>query len=214
MFPEIPANSDWLRGIIAACEALGAARPERRNEYVPTGRERETRAVNIRVALLHREDGSKIYFHEWLRSDPDDLHDHHYDNVSVILDVGYWEITPSDRRWHGPGSVIFRKAEEPHRIEIDADKPRPKSLFITAKARRSYGYHTGGGWMPWYEYWNLPAVEWALAEIRTEEHALDAIPLGSVADLCAHRTAQLAVRARADFVHDVIERRRLGEQHG
>lgn len=101
--------------------------------------------------------------HKILRSDKDrDLHDHPQDYCSIILRGGYYEVTPgpvidgdeqlwTQRRWYGPGSVLFRRAESPHRLILPGDR-HTVSLFITGPRRREWGFHTPEGWVPWKEY--------------------------------------------------------------
>jgi hypothetical protein len=92
--------------------------------------------------------GGSIYVHEWLESDPRGMHDHWYDCVSIVLDGGYWEVTPQGRFWRAPGDIIFRRAEEPRRIEIDPAHPMPRSLFITGPKRRAMRFHNVKGSVP------------------------------------------------------------------
>lgn len=72
--------------------------------------------------------------HHILRSDEDrHMHDHPWWSVSVILRGGYWEVLrkTSDNGafswdepvWRGPGSVIFRRARDWHRLELPSSVP-------------------------------------------------------------------------------------------
>ena len=102
--------------------------------------------------------------HHILRSDEDrHMHDHPWWSVSVILRGGYWEETPhpagmywdvhcdgfNQKRWRGPGSIVFRRATDWHRLELPASGPAwlsqsdvtmpPRScwtLFITGPKRK------------------------------------------------------------------------------
>jgi hypothetical protein len=138
-FPFDPA---WLMRIVEASRELAAAAPERR---VPAVREG---VGQFDLTQIMRGDDGSIYLHEWRASDTGDLHDHWGDNVSIVLSGGYWEITPEGRFWCAPGTMIWRAAEEPHRIEIDPAHPSPVSLFISTPARRLFGFHRPEGWMP------------------------------------------------------------------
>lgn len=98
--------------------------------------------------------------HHILRSDLDrDLHDHPQDYVTIILRGGYREFRAEiiDNRpqivgrWHGPGTVLFRFAEDPHRLEVPPGTVTT-TLFITGPRRRTWGFHTRDGWVPWREY--------------------------------------------------------------
>jgi hypothetical protein len=88
--------------------------------------------------------------HHILRSDLDrHMHNHPWWYVTVILRGGYYEVTPlydmwgdyvcDIREWHGPGSVLFRRANSLHRIEIPAGQTA-WTLFITGKYSNSWGF--------------------------------------------------------------------------
>lgn len=100
-----------------------------------------------------------IYLHQQLVSDFETPHDHPWDNVSIILFGGYWETVyyardPStgrpaiyNRIWRGPRSIIPRRADSLHRLEL------PKggtswSLFITGRVKRNWGFQTIDKWLP------------------------------------------------------------------
>lgn len=109
--------------------------------------------------VAKRQPDSCIYTHIWHRSDPDALHDHPWDSCSLVLKVGYWEETPDGRFWRPPGSVVFRKAEDRHRIIVEPSGDRPVSLFITGIERREWGFHTPDGWIVGREYRSQPHYE-------------------------------------------------------
>src|SRR3546814_12864301 len=83
---------------------------------------------------------------------PDDdraLHDHPWINLSIILDGGYWEITPgpNDRhqhRWCPPGTITFRRAAAAHRLDLAEDIQGQRipcwTLFITGPRIREWGF--------------------------------------------------------------------------
>lgn len=107
--------------------------------------------------LLHRwelcrTDAFRVCVHRFLRSDPDDFHDHPKDWGSLILAGGYWEVTPYGRTWRAPGSWVQRKAEELHRVEIDPEVGDAWTLFITGPSRREWGFKTQAGWQDWRSY--------------------------------------------------------------
>lgn len=90
--------------------------------------------------------------HHILRSDDDrSLHDHPQDYCSIILRGGYREFRPSPTGevgvWHGPGSILFRRATNPHRLEILPGEIAV-TLFIMGPRRREWGFHTPNGWVP------------------------------------------------------------------
>lgn len=108
-----------------------------------------------------------IKLHHILRSDEDrDCHDHPWSFLSIILLGGYWEHRPvrmvgemgdeasreTTRRWHGPGSVLWRPAPSVHRLELPVERTA-WSLVFTGPKRREWGFHTICGWIPWTRYW-------------------------------------------------------------
>jgi hypothetical protein len=108
---------------------------------------------------LLRWRGWQVALHCWLKSDDDRaLHDHVADNVSIILNRGYWEIIGvGDKKvWHlrRPWLPYFRKAETPHRVVLrDPNGMRPVwSLWLRGPPRRTWGFHCPKGWRPWRQY--------------------------------------------------------------
>lgn len=105
-----------------------------------------------------------VRLHHILRSDQDrELHDHPWDFTSLILSAGYWEYRPAragrlglsppfceiERRWCRPLSVVCRKAEDAHRLELT----RPVwTLVITGRKRRDWGFYTKDGWVHWRQW--------------------------------------------------------------
>lgn len=96
--------------------------------------------IYLRRWYVHRDpDGAgNIYIHEMLRSDEDpELHDHPWENASILLRRKMREVTMSGTRLLVPGSVVLRAAQDRHRIEID--KPTV-SLFLTGPRARTWGF--------------------------------------------------------------------------
>lgn len=107
-----------------------------------------------------------IRIHNIVRSDDDrELHDHPFSFVSFILKGGYNEYTPrGGPDWYGPGSVIFRRAEDLHRLELRRkrgfnlggairvpDQTSPEvsawTFVIRGPTRRQWGFMTDKGWV-------------------------------------------------------------------
>lgn len=89
-----------------------------------------------------------LRLHHIVRSDRDsELHDHPFSFVSIILRGGYLEHrADGSATWYGPGSIIYRSAETPHRLELS----RPTwTLVIRGPLRRTCGFMTARGWVPW-----------------------------------------------------------------
>ena len=151
----LDAEPTWLRDIILAATYPGRFWPGDAGRSTTIG----TGPVPLaKRTVIKRSPDSCIYMHRWLNSDPDDLHDHPWDWCSIILAGGYWEVSEHEvvgsysggpnriigtqeiRIWRAAGSVLFRKATERHRVEIDPSRAQnPVSLFITGPALREWG---------------------------------------------------------------------------
>ncbi len=85
-------------------------------------------------------------------SDYDCHHDHPWAFISFILKGGYVEYSESHKngsKLYGPGSILYRKAEYSHKLEIH----QPCWTFvITFKKVREWGFITRKGWVPWRRY--------------------------------------------------------------
>lgn len=116
-----------------------------------------------RWRLMPRNEHCNAYVHLFLRDDDDRaLHDHPYDNVSIVLQHGYMEVLPGplpesktqDEKQHArvrmPGDVVFRTAPEAHRVVLI--KGPPVSLFFHGQRVREWGFHCPKGWVPWHEF--------------------------------------------------------------
>lgn len=95
-----------------------------------------------------------IYLHIFYRSDYDRaLHDHPWDSVSVVLSGGYFEHTPPrGSQWRPPGSVIVRRAEDLHRVQLPSEFACAVTLFITGRRRRQWGFDCEEGWRSYPEW--------------------------------------------------------------
>ena len=91
-----------------------------------------------------------ITLHKIVRSDDPIFHDHPWNYTTIILKGGYYEHTPvydengkvlaENKVWRGPGSVIRRKAEEYHWLELDKKVGPVTTLFIMGKQRKEWGF--------------------------------------------------------------------------
>jgi hypothetical protein len=109
--------------------------------------------------LLQRFDIA-VRIHHILRSDRGrDPHDHPWPFITVILRGGYFETLYDDEgfaqctKWHGAGSILFRRAEQLHRLML-APGETAWTLFITGrKTPGSWGFKpVGEPKIPHYEY--------------------------------------------------------------
>ena len=100
-----------------------------------------------------------IFLHKLCLSDEDrDVHDHPWNYVTVILKGGYYEITPilkdgiqigENKVWKGPGSIIWRKANDFHRLEME----NPSwTLFMHGWRKRDWGFLTQKGFVNHSDY--------------------------------------------------------------
>ena len=102
-----------------------------------------------------------IFLHKFLRSDSDDLHDHPWPYMTIVLKGGYWEWIPKtawnpitgydiiigeQRLWRGPGHFRLCKATSLHRIELNPDVSDCWTLFIPGKRKREWGFLTHRNW--------------------------------------------------------------------
>jgi hypothetical protein len=111
-----------------------------------------------------------LRLHHILRSDADrHMHDHPFDFTSLILTGGYVEHRPGCYcealrgavgrhrrlargicRFYGPGSIVRRRAEDLHRLEL-VDGPT-WTVVISGRYRRMWGFLTDTGWVPYKQY--------------------------------------------------------------
>lgn len=97
-----------------------------------------------------------VYLHVQVQNDPDrPLHDHPWDNMSVILAGGYLEtvaLHPSTEHvsihHRKPGDVIFRPAYQAHHLRLAPGVPYSISQFTTGPKVREWGFYAPGGWVP------------------------------------------------------------------
>lgn len=104
--------------------------------------------------------------HHILRSDEGrDFHDHPWGYLTIILRGGYWEVRPvlvdnvvsyTVRTWHGPGSVLLRRANSWHRLELPEGKTA-WTLFCTGPKVQHWGFLVGRKKVGWREYLGVPA---------------------------------------------------------
>lgn len=127
--------------------------------------------------VIPRNRWFNIYLHNTLLDDFDEsLHDHPWWNISVVLWGGFWEVMPRYRPlypdlaldvmqgvepfrrvWRRPGSIVFRRATDAHRLELDRivrpafrEEVKPSwSLFITGPRKRTWGFWKKDGWVPY-----------------------------------------------------------------
>ena len=92
-----------------------------------------------------------VFLHKFLKSDPDDLHDHPWPYATLILKGGYWETTPEGRFWRGPGHFRICTARSLHRIELDPSV-ECWTVFMPGPKQREWGFIKNGTWTQWEQY--------------------------------------------------------------
>lgn len=106
-----------------------------------------------------------VFLHKFLKSDPDDVHDHPWNYATLILKGGYWEHIPSEykpyrtldgnlntvRVWRGPGHFRMCSAESFHRIELNPNV-ECWTLFMPGRQRREWGFDVEGNWIQHEQY--------------------------------------------------------------
>jgi hypothetical protein len=97
-----------------------------------------------------------IFIHKFLKSDPDDVHDHPWPYATLILKGGYWEWIPLFNsqgekinelaKWRGPGHFRICKATSYHRIELDPNITA-WTLFMPGPQKREWGFLKNNKWI-------------------------------------------------------------------
>jgi hypothetical protein len=119
------------------------------------------------VAWILQKFDIAIRVHHILRSDDDRaFHDHPWAYVTVILKGGYVEVTPEfdgqgqvvgeQRTWRGPGSILRRKANTWHRLEV-AEGESVWTLFSTGRKTNGWGFLVDNEKIPYRKYLGLDA---------------------------------------------------------
>jgi hypothetical protein len=103
-----------------------------------------------------------IFLHKFLKSDPDDVHDHPWPYATLILKGGYYEWIPKfnslgvkideERMWRGPGHFRVCRATSYHRIEL-CKGVDCWTMFMPGPQIREWGFLMGSpGSQRWVHY--------------------------------------------------------------
>lgn len=105
-----------------------------------------------------------MFVHKFLKSDPDEVHDHPWPYCTIILRGGYWEWTPvigrnglvygEVQQWKGAGQIRFGHSTDFHRIELEPGIT-PWTLFIPGPKLRDWGFLVKNKWIQHEEYFKL-----------------------------------------------------------
>lgn len=107
-----------------------------------------------------------VLLHHFQDSDADEMHNHPWPFVSLILSGGYWEKTPAagwkdgvgptKERWYGPGRVLIRPANWIHSVRLAGPKSDPKpawTMLYTGRKVQSWGFWCPFvGYIPWRKH--------------------------------------------------------------
>ena len=118
--------------------------------------------------LVSEYRGRKVFLHHFQDSDADEMHDHPWNFVSVILSGGYWEKTPARgpltwngtgptrEQWYGPGRVLVRPLNWIHSVRLPHGPGGPRDcwtlLYIGPKVRPWGFWCPKAGWVPWKKH--------------------------------------------------------------
>lgn len=116
----------------------------------------------FRWYVVPRNSDGNVYFHVQTASDPErPLHDHPWDNTSVILAGGYEELICVEpdapdayatyRVRRRAGDVIHRPATWAHRLILPTGALYTMSLFVTGPKVRKWGFWHEGKFTPYTE---------------------------------------------------------------
>ena len=102
-----------------------------------------------------------VFLHKFIKSDPDDVHDHPWPYATVILKGGYWEWVPvfdtvgrkisEIQYWRKPGHFRTCSASSFHRIELDPNITC-WTLFMPGPQKREWGFLVNNKWISHDKY--------------------------------------------------------------
>jgi len=92
-----------------------------------------------------------IFLHNFHRGDLDDLHDHPWPYITIIIKGGYWEHTPTGRHWRAAGSIRLAGSNSLHRVELQPDTD-VWTIFIPGPKLREWGFIKNGKWVQHEQY--------------------------------------------------------------
>jgi hypothetical protein len=97
-----------------------------------------------------------VFIHKFLKSDPDDLHDHPWPYMTIILRGGYWEWTKDSvtPQWKGAGQIRFGYSTDYHRIELEPGVDC-WTMFVPGPKQRDWGFLVKNRWIQHEQYFQL-----------------------------------------------------------
>lgn len=92
-----------------------------------------------------------LFIHQFHRSDLDDLHDHPWWFVTLVLKGGYYEEVPGGLKFKKPFRLGWRKSTDLHRVVLPEGKTC-WTLFLRGPTKRKWGFVKNNQWIPSQEY--------------------------------------------------------------
>ncbi len=102
-----------------------------------------------------------VFLHRFLKSDPDDVHDHPWPYATLILKGGYYEWIPQFNsngekigevaKWRAPGHFRICRSTSYHRIELDP-AVACWTLFMPGPQKREWGFLVKNKWIQHEQY--------------------------------------------------------------
>lgn len=102
-----------------------------------------------------------VFLHKFLKSDPDDVHDHPWSYATLILKGGYYEWIPQFNsqgekvgeiaKWRAPGHFRICRSTSYHRIELDPGVDC-WTLFMPGPQHREWGFLVKNKWVKHDQY--------------------------------------------------------------
>lgn len=106
----------------------------------------------LRWWVIPRNQLYNLYLHDIRKSDDDRaMHDHPWENTSLLLSGGYIEHTPEGVFERKVGDIVHRKPTDLHRLEVIPGQ-RAISLFATGPKVRDWGFQCPKGWVSWQDF--------------------------------------------------------------
>jgi len=109
-----------------------------------------------------------VFIHKFIKSDPDDVHDHPWPYATLILKGGYNEWVPTFDKdgkkigevchWRGPGHFRISGANSYHRIEL-VEGVTPWTMFMPGPQRREWGFLVNNRWIHNEKYLTERAIK-------------------------------------------------------
>jgi hypothetical protein len=103
------------------------------------------------------------FIHKFLKSDPDDVHDHPWPYATLILKGGYYEHTPNfengkmvgeTKHWRGPGHFRICTPNSYHRVELK-EGVTAWTLFMPGPHKRDWGFLVNNNWIQNEQYMSM-----------------------------------------------------------